>query len=181
MGKQQRLHGTTHNSLGLVWTHLEFMACTAEVFWHELHAYIQRYIVVELLVVGLLDACRHFRVTLHLLACPLLEVCSDLVNLGCTCLCSLLVSNGLSGLAAAVAYTVSLADGDCLVLQGCFNKLAAKDELLHNLSTDTHSLVFFVLDVIRHLHVPCTSYVGKLCIYIGALLDVVLVKLWLYP
>ena len=181
MSKQQRLHGTTHNSLGLVLSHLELVVCTTKVFWHEVHAYINRNIVVELLVIGFLDACRHFSVTLHLLVCPLLEVRTDLVNLGCTCLCSFLVSNGLSGLAAAVAYTVSLADGDCLVLQGCFNKFATKDELIHDLATNTHSLVLFMLDVIRYIHVPCTAYVGKLCIYIGALLDVVLVKLWLYP
>ena len=57
MSKQQRLHGTSHDSLGLVLTHLELVVCTAKVFWHEVHAYIYRNIVVELLVVGFLDAC----------------------------------------------------------------------------------------------------------------------------
>ena len=55
---------------------------TAEVLGNELVRDRHRHIVVELVVVGLLDACRHCRVSLHMLTRPVLELCAYLVNFG---------------------------------------------------------------------------------------------------
>ena len=126
MGKQQRLHRTTDDSLRLVRAHLELMVGSTEIVGNELVADSQRNVVVKLLVVGALYAFRHVGIVLHLLTCPLLEVGSYLVYLGGTCLRSLLVCNGFSFLAGTIANSMRLADGDCLVLQRCFYKVCAK-------------------------------------------------------
>ena len=126
MGKQQRLHRTTDDSLRLVRAHLELMVGTTEILWNKLVADGKRNVVVELLVVGALYAFRHVGIVLHLLTCPLLEVGSYLVYLCGTCLCCLLVSNSFSCLAGTIANSMCLADSDSLVLQRCFYKVCAK-------------------------------------------------------
>src|SRR5574344_602580 len=95
MGKQQWLHRTTDDSLRLMWTHLELMVCSAKVLRCELVTDCQRYIVVELLVVDAFYMCRHFCITMHLFACPFLEVGSNLINLCSTSLRRFLVGDGL--------------------------------------------------------------------------------------
>ena len=181
MGKQQRLHRTTDDSLRLVRAHLELMVGTTEILWNKLVADGKRNVVVELLIVGALYAFRHVGIVLHLLTCPFLEVGSYLVYLCGTCLCCLLVSNSFSCLAGTITCSASLADSDSLILQRCFYEVCAKDQLLYHLSTHTHSLILLIAGIVWGLHKPRTANIGELNIYVGTLLDIVCVQLWIYP
>ena len=154
------------------------MRCTTEVFGDKLIGNTHRHIVVECVIIHTLHTFRHFRIALHLLSCPFLEVLTYLVNLRTTSLCSLLVGNGFS---RAVPILFNGGNGDALVLDSRLNESVSHYGTSKHFTRYTHSTVFLIGCVIWLVHKPSTAYGSKLHTYIGTFFHILLVQFRLYP
>ena len=178
MGKQQRLLCTSHDGFTLVRTHLELVGSTSEILRHKLVRYAHRHKVVEHIVIDTLNQCRHFRVALHLLPCPILEVLTDFINLGGTSLCRFLVGNGFC---CAVIMLLGGGNRDASVLNGGFYESVSHNGATEHFTGYTHGTVLFVVGKVWLFHKPSTAYGSKPDIYLRALFYEILIQFRVNP
>ena len=134
--------------------HLELMRSTTEIFWHKLIGYAHRHKVVERVIIDTFNQCRHFRITLHLLPCPIFEVLTNFVNLGSACLCRFLVGDGLG---CAVIMLLGSGNRDALILNGGFYEGVSHNGSTEHFTGYTHCAVLFIVSKVWLFHKPSTT------------------------
>ena len=167
MGKQQRLLCASHDGSALMRTHLEFVWSTSKILRHKLVRYAHRHKVVEHIVIDTFHTFRHFRVALHLLPCPILEILTDFINLGGTSLCRFLVGNCFC---CAVIVFLGGGNRDASVLNGGFYKGVSHNGSTEHFTGHAHGTVLFVVGKVWLFHKPSTAYCCKTDIYFRSFL-----------
>ena len=159
-------------------THLKLVRGTSEILRYKLIWYAHRHKVIERVIIDTLNQCRHFRVALHLLPCPILEILTDFINFGGTSLCRFLVGNGFG---SAVIVFLGGGNGDASVLNGSFNESMPHNGTVKHFAGYPHCTVLLIISEVWFFHKPSTAHSCKPYVNLRAFLYKILIQFRVNP
>ena len=178
MRKHKGLHRTPDDSPALVRSHSELMRSTSKKLRYKLIGYAHRHIVIEHIVIYTFHTNRHFRVALHFLPCPILEVPTDFVNLGGARLCRFLVGYGLC---RTIPVLFGGRNSDTLICNGRTDKRVSHNGSAEHFTGHAHGTVLFVVGKVWLFHKPSTAYCCKPDIYFRSFLYEIFIQFRINP